>query len=36
MNVACYEDGSNCIRKKDYVDPSKPGRLPYGQFHMEN
>jgi hypothetical protein len=21
-NYACYEDGSNCVVKKDYVDPS--------------
>lgn len=36
MNFACYEDGSNCIRKKDYVDPSTPGRKPYGEYHLEN
>jgi cathepsin X len=36
MNVACYEDGSNCIKKKSYVDPSTPGRMPYGRFHLEN
>jgi len=36
MNVACYEDGSNCIKKKEYVDPSTPGRKPYGQYHMES
>lgn len=22
LNFPCYEDGSNCVRRKDYVDPA--------------
>lgn len=36
MNVACYEDGSNCIKQKQYTDPSTAGRKPYGEWHLEN
>ncbi len=35
INYACYEDGSNCINKKEYIDPSTHGK-PYGQIHVEN